>query len=181
MTPSVPQAPQVVREIDPLKVQQFQERLRTEQNLLLGLAAGGLAAVIGAVLWAVVTVITNYQIGWMAIGVAFLVGVAIRVFGKGIDNIYRFMGAGLALFGVVLGNLLMIAALLARQETLPLLTVLNYMLLHPAADVQMLTQSFSPIDLLFYGFAVYYGYKYSSRQVTAAERESLYRQRTVMS
>jgi hypothetical protein len=181
MTAAAPQEPRIVRELDPLKVQAFQERLRTEQNLLLGLLGGGMAAFLGAVLWAIVTVITNYQIGWMAIGVAFLVGLAIRLLGKGVDPIYHIMGAGLALLGVVLGNLLMIAVLVARSESLPLLEVLNLMILNPAVNLELLARAFSPMDLLFYGFAVYYGYKYSCRQITAVEREALYRQRTVVS
>jgi hypothetical protein len=148
---------------------------------LLGLLAGGVAAIVGAVLWAIVTVITNYQIGWIAIGVAFIVGWAIRTFGKGVDKFYSLMGAGLAVLSVVLGNLLMIAVLLARQESYSLLTVLSAMLLNPTIDVRLLAENFSVMDLLFYGFAVYYGYRYSLRRITAAERETLYRQRTVIS
>ncbi len=173
--------PQIVRELDPLKVAEFQERLRAEQNPLLGLVAGGMAALIGAGLWAAVTVITKYQIGWMAIGVAFIVGLAIRVFGKGVDKFYSFLGAGLALVAVILGNLLMLAVLLAQQESVSLLIVLGVMLTNPALDMELLAQNFSFFDLLFYGFAVYYGYRYSTRQITPAEREALYSARTVIS
>ncbi len=179
-TPAV-QGPLVVRELDPLRVQEFQERLRAEQNPLPGLLAGGVAAVMGALLWAIVTVITNYQIGFMAVLVAFIVGWAIRTFGKGVDKVYGLMGAGLALLGVVLGNLLMIAILVAREESFTLLDVLALIVQNPALDKQLLAQGFSVIDLLFYGFAVYYGYRYSSRRITAAERETLYRERTVIS
>jgi hypothetical protein len=53
-----------------------------EKKLLLGGFAGLAAAILGAIIWAVVTVTTKYQIGYMAIGVGALVGFALRI-GKG--------------------------------------------------------------------------------------------------
>ena len=53
-----------------------------EKKLLLGGLAGLAAAIIGAIIWAVVTVTAKYQIGWMAVGVGVLVGFALRI-GKG--------------------------------------------------------------------------------------------------
>jgi len=72
--------------IDPLILQAALQRLKSEQNLVLAALAGGVAALLGACIWAAVTVTTNYQIGWMAVGVGFLVGYAVRSFGKGIDK-----------------------------------------------------------------------------------------------
>ncbi|MFZ5951772.1 MAG: hypothetical protein ACOYXC_13765, partial [Candidatus Rifleibacteriota bacterium] len=72
--------------IDPLKMQQLLQKMRDEQNLVMGSAAGLVAALISAVIWAVVTYATNYQIGWMAIGVGVFVGLAVRQFGKGVDT-----------------------------------------------------------------------------------------------
>ncbi len=176
---AAPQTPQYIRELDPLKVQAFQERLREEQNLFRGAAAGLLAALVGAVIWAIITYVTDYQIGWMAIGVAFVVGWVLRTFGKGVDKVFGYTGAGLALLGCVAGNLFAIAAVIAREESASLVQVFMFMVLNPAMDIELLAETFSPIDLLFYGFAIYYGYRYSFRQITPAERESLYRTRTV--
>jgi hypothetical protein len=54
--------------------------LFSEKKLLLGGLAGLAAAIIGAIVWAVLTVMTNYhQIGWMAVGVGALVGFALRI------------------------------------------------------------------------------------------------------
>src|SRR5713101_3491857 len=47
-----------------------------EKKLLLGGFAGLAAAIIGAIIWAVVTVTTKYQIGWMALGVGALIAFA---------------------------------------------------------------------------------------------------------
>jgi hypothetical protein len=57
--------------IDPLILQAALQRLKSEQNLVLAALAGGVAALLGACIWAAVTVTTNYQIGWMAVGVVF--------------------------------------------------------------------------------------------------------------
>lgn len=67
----------------------------------------------------------------MAIGVAFMVGWSIRTFGKGIDKVFGFAGAGLALFSCILGNFLMFAAVISREHSASLLDVLFYMLTNP--------------------------------------------------
>jgi hypothetical protein len=169
-----------VRELDPVLVQQFQERIKEEQNLPVGVAAGAVAALLGSILWGIISFATSYQIGWMAIGVAFMVGWSLRRFGKGIDKIFGIAGALLALGSCVAGNFLMIAAVVAREYEVSLLDVLLTMLLNPAMDLELLAATFSPIDLLFYGFAIYYGYKYSFRQFTAQELEGLYRTKTIV-
>lgn len=169
--------PQYVRELDPAKVQAFEESRQAEQNLGLAILAGSAAALLGAGLWAVITVVSDYQIGWMAIGVAFLVGWSVRTFGKGVQPVFGLVGAGLALAGCLAGNFFTIAAVIAREEAAPLSAVFMFLVLNPSVDLELLVRTFSPLDLLFYGLALYYGYKYSFRPVTAAERESLYRRR----
>jgi hypothetical protein len=169
--------PEYVRELDPYKVREFQERLDNEQNLLLGLLAGGAAALLGAILWAAVTVITDYQIGWMAVGLGFLVGWAVRRFGRGQRPIFGLAGAGLALAGCILGNVLTAAVIISQQESVSLFSVLVFLLLSPGLVLELLVSMFSPMDLLFYGIALYEGYRFSFRQVAPAERDSLYRTR----
>jgi hypothetical protein len=171
--------PQYIREIDTFKAQEFQERIETEQNLVLGTIAGSAAALAGAILWAVITVVTNFQIGWMAIGVAFAVGWCMRRFGKGVNKIFGVVGAGLALLGCIAGNFFMIAALVAQNEAASIIDVIALMILNPVIALELFAQTFSPIDLLFYAFAIYYGYRFSFRQITTEEQESLYRTRTV--
>jgi len=176
---ALPQAPQYIRELDPMKVQAFQERIREEQNLVMGVLGGSAAAVVAAIAWGVITFVTNYQIGWMAIGVGFLVGWAMRVLGKGVDKVFGYIAAGLSLLGCVAGNLLMIAGFVAREASASIVEVLLILALQPDVALQVLADSFSPIDLLFYGFAVYYGYRYAFRRITPAERENLLRTRVI--
>jgi len=166
---------QMEREIDPIKLNELRERMKEEQNPIMGILSGLLAAIIGAVIWAAITVITTYQIGWMAIGVAFLVGWSVRRWGRGVDKYFGIFGAALALFGCLLGNILTIAAIVSREEAVNLFSVLGLLILNPGSTFEILKETFSVTDLLFYGFAVYYGYKYSFRTVTKEEAEQLYK------
>jgi hypothetical protein len=46
---------------------------KADQNLSFGIVGGAVAAAVGATIWAIITAVTNYQIGWMAVGVGFLI------------------------------------------------------------------------------------------------------------
>ncbi len=169
-TNQAPEQPQTLAAAVQIDLQKFNvllDRLRSEQNLPAGAAAGFVAALIGAVVWAVVTYVTHYQIGWMAVGVGFLVGYAVRLAGKGIDKTFGLVGAGLAFIGCALGNLLAVCALVAKQENVPLLAILANLDLVAAG--QILLETFQFMDLLFYGIAIYEGYKFSFRQLTEQE------------
>ena len=136
---------------------------RDNQSPGMAIAGGFFAAVIGASVWAAVSYFTNYQIGWMAVGVGFLVGWAVRTLGHGIDTGYGIIGAAFSLFGCALGNVLAICAIIAKQEGLRFSEVFSR--LDPAISFQLLLETFSPIDLLFYGLALYYGFKFSRIKV----------------
>ena len=116
-------------------------------------------ALIGAALWAVITVTTGYRIGFMAIGVGFLVGLTVGRLGKGTTPAYGILGAALSLAGCVVGNVLAFTGLIAQSEGLPYFATLSQ--LDVMAISTLLTETFSPIDLLFYAIAVYEGFKLS--------------------
>ena len=111
-------------------------------SLPMALLAGGGAAAVGAALWALVSFATGMQIGWMAIGIGFLVGFAVRTFGKGSDPSFQVLGAVLSLFGCLAGNLLMVCLAASRQENIPLLAILTH--LHPALIADLMVETFSP-------------------------------------
>ena len=141
--------------------------LWAEQSLVMGLVGGTLAAVVGAILWATVTVGTSFQIGWMAVAVGFLVGRSMGVLGKGIDRTFGYAGAILALTGCLAGNLLSVCVVVAQQQELALSYVLSH--LNPAAIPELLAVTLHPMDLLFYGLAVYEGYRFAFRSVTPTD------------
>lgn len=121
--------------------------------------AAGLAVSIGcAALWAVISAVTEYQIGWMAIGIGFAVGYTIRLTGSGLAPIFGIVGAALSLLGCILGNLFTIYYFIAQQEQQSFLSALTANL---SAAHTLLASSAQPMDLLFYGLALYYGYKLS--------------------
>ena len=151
-------------QIDQDQLEKLVNGLRAEQSFVKAVAGGGLAAVVGAALWALITVITNYQIGFMAIGVGYLAGLAVRYFGKGIDKIYGVIGAAWALVGCLLGNLAAVCIMVANHEGLGTFDV--FLQLDLATSYRALAATFSLIDLLFYGIAIYEGYRFSFRQVT---------------
>lgn len=146
------------------------QRMRDQQNLSAGVVAGLAAAVTGAGLWAAVTVLTGYQIGWMAVGIGFLVGYVIRAVGKGVDPIFGIAGAALALFGCLLGNLLTVCYFVAQNEGIPLIDLLPQLDMAIISELMMAT--FSPMDLLFYAIAVYEGYQLSTLKISEEDLQA---------
>jgi len=134
--------------------------LTPEGNRLpMALLAGLVAAAAGAAAWALVTVFTEMQIGFMAVGIGFLVGYAVRRFGKGSTPAFQMLGAVLSLLGCLAGNLLAVCIFASQSEDLPLTTILAGMT--PDLAVKLMVETFSGMDLLFYGLAVYEGYTFA--------------------
>ncbi len=160
--------------MDPIKFREFQAQVEQQQNLAAGVLVGLATAVGGAIAWAAITVATGYQIGYMAIGVGFLVGLAVRFFGKGVTPRFAWAGCLLALFGCLLGNVLSACAFIATHESIPLFDVLAQ--ITPYRAIRILMATFSPMDLLFYGFALYAGWQYSLRRITPEELRGMVKQ-----
>ena len=161
---TAPAAPQAV---DPQRLEMAIAQLRSEQNFMGGLLAGLAASLVGAAAWAGVTIATGYQIGWMAVGIGFLVGLTVRAVGKGMNKSFAVMGAALALFGCALGNLLTVCHFVGAEEGMGLLEIMTS--LNPISMVALMALTFSPMDLLFYGIAVYEGFSLSAREISDDE------------
>jgi hypothetical protein len=149
---------------------QLENRLRQlefEQNLPLGLLGGLVGMIIAAGLWAAITVITEYQIGYMAIGVGFLVGLGVRYLGKGLNQSFGLCGAGLSLAGCLLGNLLVVLILVSRDLGMPFMELVE--LLNVSIVIDIYKETFEVIDLLFYGLAIYTGYRVSFRELKSED------------
>ncbi len=152
------------------QVEAYRQRLRSEQNLPFGILACLGAALVGAAAWALVTVTTKYQIGYMAVGVGFLVGFANRYFGKGIDKSFGFLGAAFAFLGCLLGNFLSIAYLAGGELGVSGIQVIQTLGVGNIFSIYF--DNISPIDFLFYGLALYEGYRFSFRVITEEELAS---------
>lgn len=158
-------------QIDPVKFQRFMQQVRDNQNVLLGAFAGATAAFAGAIAWTAVTVVTNYQIGWMAIGVGLLVAFAVRFVGRGVDTVFGVVGAVFALLGCLVGNLLTLVTVIADRENMTYLDVLSR--LTPDITIELMQTTFDPMDALFYGLALYVGYRYAFCTVSDVELSRL--------
>lgn len=140
------------------------EKLKSHQDFYYAIFGGLIAALISGLIWAAITVSTQYQIGFMAVGVGLLVGFSIRFFGAGIDKKFGYLGAVLSLLGCVIGNLFSQVGLIAEDQSLEYFETLTY--LNFGLIIEILAESFNPIDLLFYGIAVYEGYRFALRKIS---------------
>lgn len=157
--------------LDPSQVQYLEQQLASEQNLVLGALGGLAAAAVGAGLWAGITVATGYQIGFMSIGVGFLVGFAVRTLGKGVSSVFGLVGAACSLLGCAAGNLLAVTAIVAQDQGVAFTDALAQL---DAELVQnLMVAFFSPMDVLFYALALYYGYRLAFRQIDEAELQRM--------
>jgi hypothetical protein len=160
-----PQAPAPQAEpVDPQIAAAWMQRMQSQQSLPGALVGGLLGALGGAAAWAAITITAKFQIGFMAIGVGILVGVLVRKMGRGIAPVYGIIGAVFALLGCVAGNLLTTCWFIAQHEHTAFTSVLAS--LTPDAITRLLSATFDIMDALFYGIAIYEGYKLSFRQFT---------------
>ncbi len=156
--------------VDPIQLQRFLQNMRDNQNLTMGIVGGCVGAILGAISWAVVAAVAHLNVGIIAIAVGFLTGFGVRYLGKGIDKQFGIVGAILAALGVALGNVLAVCVYLSQQDGLPFMDVIAK--LNPTIVIEMLKIDFGPMDLFFYGIAIWAGYKYSIRQISEDEVRS---------
>jgi antitoxin component YwqK of YwqJK toxin-antitoxin module len=135
------------------------EELRSQQNFPFAVIGGLLAAVISAFLWAVITVTTEYQVGYLAIAIGLIVGFAIRFLGAGVDRKFGILGSFLSLFGCLLGNLFSQIGFIAHEYSYAYLEVLSYLDFSTVVDIMV--ESFHPMDIVFYVIAMSAGYRFS--------------------
>lgn len=131
------------------------------ENFPLAIAAGLGVAIVGAGVWAAITVATDYRIGIMAVALGYAVGYAIKAVGHGHSQQFGILGAACAFIGCVLGNLLSAVMIYAGQMHIPVMDVLS----HASPDFlfSLLKDFTQALDFLFYGIAIYEGYRFSFR------------------
>ena len=147
------------------------QKFKLEQNFPKALTAGLIAGLLGALLWGIITVTTGYQIGYVAIAIGAGVGISMKIFGKGIDQIFGITGAIIAVLSCFLGNFLSIIGFLANTESLGYIETLT--MIDFSQIIPIMTETFNPMDIVFYGIAGYEGYKFAFRTFTEKELEEL--------
>jgi len=130
--------------------------------MALAVAGGLAAALLGAVIWAAITVITNMEVGYVVVGIAFMVGWAVKTFGRGSETAYGIVGALCTIFGIVAGKVFTLVWLVASANSLPIIDVVSKMDWSKAANV--IGTNLGPIDFIFAALALSLGFKYSKRK-----------------
>lgn len=139
------------------------ERLKAEQNFPMAVLGGVLASIICVFIWTIITVATKYQISYMAMGVGVAVGFTIQKFGKGLTPVYGILGAGLALIACFCGNIISYTCFIADQyESYSYLEAISN--LNWDISMSIAIETFQPMDVLFYGLAIYTGYMFSIKR-----------------
>ncbi len=164
--------PEMYAEKEVLSVvpEDIKDVFRAHQELGYAVLGGLFISILSALVWAIITVSTEFQIAYMAIGVGLVVGLGVRFFGAGIDSIFGFIGAFFALLGCVLGNLFSQVGFIADAESLGYMETLMYLRMEDI--IMIFKESFSVIDLLFYGLAAYEGYRFAFRPVTVDDLQN---------
>jgi hypothetical protein len=132
-----------------------------EENLLFGTFAGIIAAIVGALIWMGITVATGLHVGYVALGVGALVGLAVRFVGNGRGMIFGIIGAVLTLIGCLGGEVLTVVQLSSTPQRDFYNTLMTLDL------TQLVTNIFDrmdPIMYLIYAIGIFEGYKLSIRK-----------------
>jgi antitoxin component YwqK of YwqJK toxin-antitoxin module len=144
-------------------IEKLEEKMRSYQSIPYALIGGFVLSVFAAYLWALVAIGSGYQTGIMAIVVGVIVGVGVRYFGAGFDPIFSVIGGGYALLSCLLGSIFSEVGYSMNQEGLGLMQVLSF--LNFESIVLIVVDSFSLMDLVFYGIAIYEGIGLSRRSL----------------
>lgn len=124
------------------------------RNLGLGIAAGTLVAVTGALAWALVVKLTHYKFGILASALGALIGFTVwRASGKQVSKTGGAVAAVLALLSSLAGKYLGLAFILQDRfaKTGETLSWPNYTRIFFTQP----TDVFDPLDFLFFGLAGY--------------------------
>lgn len=162
---------------DPIRDQEVKQKLQSEQNLMLGILSGAIAALLGALLWAFASVLIGVQFRWMAIAMGALVGYAVQKGGKGTKPIFGILGAFFATMSCFIGNLLADIYNISVQESFPFLDIILNVILEPRLIIELIMTTTSFFDFLVYATAALLGYAISLRSLTRRELEYIYHQR----
>lgn len=127
-------------------------------NIIMALILGSISGVVAGVIWYYLSILTGYQIGYVAIGVGFIIGWAV-VIGSGNKR-----GMGLQLMSAVIT----LVTLFVSEYFITLHYILQYMLKLPGYsgelffpspfEPSMLESIISPMGLLIWGIGIYFAY-----------------------
>ncbi|MCZ4120578.1 hypothetical protein [Streptomyces sp. H39-S7] len=129
-------------------------------NVGLGILVGVLAMIVAALAYGGLIKLTEHEIGYAALGVGALVGVALGKVG-GRNPILPFLGIPLALLGVYLGQIFGIALTIADLPGAP--DVMTILTDHFDLVQEAWKENVGGMDILFFGLAGLEGFVIAKR------------------
>lgn len=126
---------------------------------LMGISLAILLGIVSGVLWATITQLTGYSIGYAAIGVGFMVSLGFTIAGKGTNSMTGIISGVIAVFSILFGETLTLLLDLASYWEVSLLeTIVS---VYYFEVFKYIFESIDAIDLLFYFLAISAAYKNS--------------------
>lgn len=139
------------------------ERDRVVRSIVLGVAG----ALVGAAVWVAVGAATKHEIGFVAVGVGFVVAMAMGRVRAGWSGLPIVAGV-IALVAVVAGDFVLDVILQAQAEGFPVGDAFSSVATDPSLAREIFSAYFSPIDLLFWLIAASVAYRGVKASVLAA-------------
>lgn len=130
-------------------------------SFVLAVLSGGVAAVVGSLLWMGVAVATDMNIGYVALGVGAVVGTTVRLAGRGRSFIFGVVGAVWTLVGCVGGEILATIQLATNAQASFMEVLMHYDCVSLA--MHFITEA-SPLMYVIYAVGIFEGYKLSIRK-----------------
>lgn len=146
------------------------EIVSKRQNFIKATILGFIVMLLSAAIWCSISIITDYQIGFMSLILGGAIALTVRSHGKGLSNRFSFLGGFLSLIGCILGNSFIVLYLVQSEYETSLLE--TFMLVIPNYFAFM-SGYFTSLDLFFYIFAFYIGFKYSKEKYAGGELEAI--------
>ncbi len=153
--------------IDKLPDPELGQRLVAAQSLRNALTGGLIAVVVFAVLWVLVTAVTERIFPWFTVLLGVAVGYVVRRTGKGLDWRFPVLAAVLTIAGSLLGIVVISAATTAGEYDTSTVTILSRAtpLTWPVFFDEVLTAA----DYIYAGIAAGIAAFYANRRLTRSQ------------
>lgn len=130
--------------------------LTKHQRFLKAIAYGVPAALVAAIAYGLISRALRIEFSLVYLGIGYFIGYVIRTYGRGVQPRFSFLGAGLAVVAILLGDMISIFGLPAFYSLANFTYALTYVL-----RTLVSTNINSLLRLLFRAGAVYFAYTYS--------------------
>ncbi len=142
-----------------------------EQSLRNAIYAGLIAIIIFSILWVMVTKLTDRVFPWMTIVLGFLLGLAVRRAGRGLDWRFPLLAAAMTVVGALVGNVVVAASGTAEEFGTTTLHILRRVtsMTWPVFFEEVM----SVADAVYAAFAAGVAAFYAKRRLSRAEYYAL--------